>query len=103
MAKGADDVLEYVAAMFAFGHGHDLIQRKFGGQESFEFEFLHFALELLRTLLRLAFEFFDLFLHGRDGLLFFQDFKFERFLCFFFGLIPRGGEPFLYTFFHSEI
>src|SRR5882672_786276 len=59
--------------MFALGHGLDAVTGKARAQRAFEFEFQHFALELLRALFGPMLEFIDLRAHRRDGLVPFFD------------------------------
>ena len=68
LAAGADDPLHHVSAELALGDRFDEVERKTAAQQVLQVQFLHLALQLLRTLLGAAFEFLDLFLHRRDGL-----------------------------------
>ena len=78
------------------------IERKFGAQQVFQFQFLHFTLQLLRALFGAALEVFDLLLHCGNGLLLLHYLEFLFVLGFFFGLLAGSVKSFLHAFFNGE-
>jgi len=75
--------LKDVGTGFAFGHRLDKICGELRREKCLEFHFLHFALQLLRTLFGFLFENFDLSPQAGDGFVAFGDFQNK----FFFGLV----------------
>ncbi|OIQ69920.1 hypothetical protein GALL_484720 [mine drainage metagenome] len=98
----ANDPVQHVAAKFTLGHGFDGVEGELGAQQVFQFQFLHFALQLLRALLGLLFEFLDLLLHGGDGLVLLHHFEFQSFLRFAFGLAADFGQAVLHALFDGQ-
>ena len=92
LAERAHDAVQHVAAEFAFGDGLDHVTWESRAEQRFDFQFLNFSLKLLRALFGSSFQILDLTLHGHDGLLFFQYFKFEFLFGIFFGLVTCGVE-----------
>jgi hypothetical protein len=90
-------LLNDVAAVLALGHGLNDVAGKLRFQQSLEFQLLHLALKLLRSLLGPALEFLDLPLHGSDGFLLLHDLEAEFFLGVFACLYARDFQPLLYA------
>ena len=70
---------------------------------AFELQFLNFSLKLLRALFGAPFQFFDLPLHGGDGLVFLHDFELQFFFGFFFGFVPLGCRIGLHALFDGQV
>ena len=102
VACSAIHTLYQIAAEFAFGDRFDAVEREFAAQQVFQFQFLHFTLQLLRALFGFLFEFFNFLLHGEDGLVFFHHPQFQAFFGFAFSLIAYFVKTGLHAFFHGQ-
>ena len=58
---------------------------------------------MLRALLGAPFQFFDLPLHGGNGLVFLHDFELQLFFGFFLGFGTRACQIFLDTLFNGQV
>lgn len=85
--------MEPVAAELTLRHGLEGIPGKRFAQPALKFEFLHFALLLLRALLRCADRVLQSGLEARDGLVFVEQLEAGRLLGILLGLFHlRGNE-----------
>ncbi|MNR94656.1 hypothetical protein D3C72_257440 [compost metagenome] len=66
LARPVEHAVQDVAAKLPLPHRFDLIEGEFRAQGIFEHQFLSLALKLLRPLLRLLLQLFDLLLHRRN-------------------------------------
>ena len=97
------DELNRVAAELALRHGRDRVVRKARPKQRLKLQFLHLALKLLRALLRLAFQLFDLFLHRKDRLLTLLDLEPKRLLCLRFRALLNFGLRLQHALFERQV
>src|SRR5690606_6458123 len=97
-----EHVMQYIPSEITFWDRLNGIQWKFGTQQFFQRQFLHFTLQLLRTLLSFLFEFFYLLLHGDYGLIFFHHFQFETLFCFTTRMRAHYSQIFLHSLLNGQ-
>ena len=95
--------MEDVASELAFGNGLDEICGKLRGQEGFEFELLHFALQLLGALIRLLFQDFNLALHAGDSFFALRNFQLQFFFCIVLRFVTNCAERLLNAGFDGQV
>ena len=98
-----EHALQDVSAELSLRHRLDHIDGKLRSKERFEFHLLDFALQLLRALLGLLFQGFDLALHCGDCLFALGNFQPQLVLGFALGFVTNTAERFLNAGFDSQV
>jgi len=80
LSARALDALDDIAAELSLRHRFDAVEWKFRAQQGLQFQFLNFALKLLRAPIRLVLQFLDGPLHRQNGLILLEHLLFQRVL-----------------------